>query len=139
MMWRQWGTDPVIDMRIFIYMINHMSMTGIIMSPLVFFKCLADDTRLKSLLLILEHQELCVCDLQQALELSQPKVSRHLSELRKCDLLMDERRGRWVYYRLHPQLPAWATGILQQTAAHHQDYLHDCQQRLVKPSPLCES
>ena len=107
------------------------------MSPLVFFKCLADDTRLKSLLLILERQELCVCDLQQALGLSQPKVSRHLAELRKSELLMDERRGRWVYYRLHPALPAWASQILAQTAAHHQDYLASCRLRLAGESSAC--
>ena len=108
------------------------------MSPLVFFKCLADETRLKSLLLIVEHQELCVCDLQKALQLSQPKVSRHLAELRKCDLLMDERRGRWVYYRLHPDLPLWALTILQQTHAQHGDYLQACRQGLGAPSSSCE-
>lgn len=108
------------------------------MSPLVFFKCLAEDTRLKSLLLIFQHQELCVCDLQQALQLSQPKVSRHLAELRKCELLMDERRGKWVYYRLHPELPSWARQILQQTAAHHPDYLQHCEQQLARDPTSCE-
>lgn len=108
------------------------------MSPLLFFKCLADDTRLKSLLLIVEHQELCVCDLQQALQLSQPKVSRHLAELRKCDLLMDERRGRWVYYKLHPELPQWALDVLQQTQAYHGDYLQHCRQQLGAHASTCE-
>lgn len=109
------------------------------MSPLLFFKCLADDTRLKSLLLIVEHQELCVCDLQQALQLSQPKVSRHLAELKKCDLLMDERRGRWVYYRLHSQLPSWASDVLQQTQRHHGDYLQDCRQRISTAGHDCSA
>ncbi len=99
-------------------------------SPLVFFKCLAEDTRLKSLLLICQKQELCVCDLQVALELSQPKVSRHLAELRKCELLVDERRGKWVYYRLNPALPDWALETLQRTASQNADYLSDCVQRL---------
>ncbi|MFD1008629.1 MULTISPECIES: metalloregulator ArsR/SmtB family transcription factor [Oceanisphaera] len=108
------------------------------MPPLVFFKCLADDTRLKSLLLISQHQELCVCDLQQALQLSQPKVSRHLAELRKCELLMDERRGKWVYYRLHPNLPSWARDILKSTATHHPDYLTECEQQLAADSFQCE-
>ncbi|MBO1518773.1 metalloregulator ArsR/SmtB family transcription factor [Oceanisphaera pacifica] len=108
------------------------------MSPLVLFKCLADDTRLKSMLLISMHQELCVCDLQQALQLSQPKVSRHLAELRKCELLMDERRGKWVYYRLHPHLSDWAREVLANTAKQHADYLRECTQQLTNDVSRCE-
>ena len=69
-----------------------------ILSPLSFYKCLSDDTRLKALMLIYLEKELCVCDLITALELSQPKVSRHLADLRKCQILLDERRGKWVFY-----------------------------------------
>ncbi len=100
------------------------------LSPLQFYKCLADDTRLKSLLLIQLRGELCVCDLQQALELSQPKVSRHLAELRKCELLLDERRGKWVYYRINPALPDWALSVLQETATSNDDFLKTCLDRL---------
>lgn len=96
------------------------------MSPLLFYKCLADDTRLKSLLLISLEQELCVCDLMDKLQLSQPKVSRHLAELRKCGILADERRGKWVFYRLHPQLPQWAKDVLRSTAAQAGEYLAPC-------------
>ncbi|MDM7860426.1 metalloregulator ArsR/SmtB family transcription factor [Alteromonas sp. ASW11-36] len=92
------------------------------MSPLQFFKCLSDDTRLKSLLLISQLEEACVCDLIAALELDQPKVSRHLAELRKCNIVQDERRGKWVYYRLHKELPAWAQGVLCDTANSNPDY-----------------
>jgi ArsR family transcriptional regulator, arsenate/arsenite/antimonite-responsive transcriptional repressor len=63
------------------------------MDPCTFFKCLADDTRLKSVLLIAKINEACVCDLMEALELDQPKTSRHLAQLRKCGILADERRG----------------------------------------------
>lgn len=86
------------------------------LSPLVFYKCLSEDTRLNALLLITLKKELCVCDLTQALGVSQPKISRHLAELRKCEILMDERRGKWVYYRLHPTLPNWASEVLEITA-----------------------
>ena len=96
------------------------------LNPLTFYKCLADDTRLKSLLLIARNDSLCVCDLQQALQLSQPKVSRHLAELRKSDLLDTERRGKWVYYRLADKLPDWARQVLLSTADHHPDYLQPC-------------
>lgn len=83
--------------------------------PLAFYKSLAEETRLKSLLLIKKKERLCVCDLMNALQLSQPKVSRHLAELRKHGLVMDERCGKWVYYQLHPQLPEWMDQVLQLT------------------------
>src|SRR5690606_6437068 len=97
-----------------------------IMQPVLFYKCLSDDTRLKALLLICLQGELCVCDLMNALQLSQPKVSRHLAELRRCELLMDERRGKWVYYNIHPHLPDWALQVLHTTADSHSRYLSDC-------------
>jgi ArsR family transcriptional regulator len=77
------------------------------------FKCLAHITRLKSLLLLLDLGELCVCDLSLALKEDQPKVSRHLAELKKCALVSDQRRGKWVYYQVHPQLQDWVLSILQ--------------------------
>lgn len=100
------------------------------MSPLTFYKCLAEDTRLKSLLLLTEGEALCVCELMTALELSQPKVSRHLAELRECGLVEGERRGRWVYYSLHPDLPAWARQVLEHTAASALNYLEEPRARL---------
>ncbi|WP_438864110.1 metalloregulator ArsR/SmtB family transcription factor [Neptunicella sp.] len=93
------------------------------LTPLTFYKCLSEETRLKSLLLISVKRELCVCDLIQALGLSQPKISRHLAELRKCELLIDERRGKWVYYQLHPDLPQWAIQVLTTTANSASDYV----------------
>lgn len=96
------------------------------MTPVAFYKCLADDTRLKTLLLITLRGELCVCDLQSALGVSQPKVSRHLAELRKCELLSDTRRGRWVYYSLSASLPEWAVAVLRETASNNSDFLSPC-------------
>lgn len=80
------------------------------------YKALADETRLKSLLLIQAEQELCVCELMAALEESQPKVSRHLAQLRSLGLLQDRRQGQWVFYQLHPGLPAWVAQVLTVTA-----------------------
>jgi ArsR family transcriptional regulator len=85
------------------------------MDPLQFFKCLADETRLRCLMLIESEQELCVCELTAALDEVQPKVSRHLAQLRKCKLLVDRKQGQWVYYRINPDLPAWALLVLRQT------------------------
>jgi len=77
-----------------------------------FFRALADSTRLRCLLLLAAHDELCVCEFIHALALPQPKVSHHLGALRKAGLVSDRKQGLWVYYRLHPELPAWATALL---------------------------
>ena len=82
------------------------------LAPVTLFKCLADDTRARMMCLITTEQELCVCELTCALDESQPKISRHLAQLRACGLLLDRRAGQWVYYRLHPNLPAWACEIV---------------------------
>ncbi|MBH0066830.1 metalloregulator ArsR/SmtB family transcription factor [Pseudoalteromonas sp. NZS100] len=84
-------------------------------NPLQFYKCLADDTRLKAMLLISDQEELCVCELVAALELSQPKVSRHLAQLRQCGLLSDRKQNQWVYYSINKALPEWAKNVLMQT------------------------
>jgi ArsR family transcriptional regulator len=110
------------------------------MVPSALFKCLADETRLKILLLISEKRELCVCELQSALEISQPKVSRHLAELRKCALLSDERRGKWVYYMINPDLNEWEKELIALTATNNRFYVTDELSRLVNTCSLtCES
>jgi len=81
-----------------------------------FFKALADETRLRTVLLLETRGELCVCELTQALELSQPKVSRHLATLREAGLVNDRRHGLWVFYCISPALPDWARDVLKHTA-----------------------
>lgn len=75
------------------------------------------------MMLIHEAGEACVCDLTEALGVDQPKASRHLGELRKCGLLSDERRGKWVYYRLHNDLPDWAKQVVAITVQANLDRL----------------
>ncbi len=93
------------------------------MQPVEFYKCLADDTRLRSLLLIQRQGELCVCELTEALQLSQPKISRHLAQLRQLGILTDRRQGQWVFYRLNSELPDWADSVLKNTADAHGDFI----------------
>lgn len=95
-----------------------------------FYKCLADELRLKTLMLIARHDELCVCDLTDALAQSQPKVSRHLAQLRKAGVLSDRRQGQWVYYRLHPAMPAWMHDVITLTSDANPALIRDCEQRL---------
>ncbi|MFL0798138.1 MAG: metalloregulator ArsR/SmtB family transcription factor [Cellvibrionaceae bacterium] len=85
------------------------------MDAIQFYKSLADETRLMSLLLILQEEELCVCELMEALEDIQPKISRHLAQLKKNGLLVDRRQGQWVFYRLNPSLPIWCLQVLKET------------------------
>ncbi|SBS29148.1 HTH-type transcriptional repressor AseR [Marinomonas aquimarina] len=90
-------------------------------SPIQFYKCLADDTRLRCMLLIQLEGELCVCELTEAIDESQPKVSRHLAQLRGCGLLTDRRQGQWVFYSISDALPDWAKLVLQITASENLD------------------
>ena len=78
-----------------------------------FFKCLSDPTRLDILKLILARKNVCVCEITEQLQLSQPKISRHLALLRNLSILLDERKGQWVYYRLNPNLPEWVNSVLE--------------------------
>lgn len=83
-----------------------------IITPSQFFKCLSDETRLRCVTLLQKEGKLCVCELTEALALSQPKISRHLASLRQCGLLLGSREGQWVYYQINPNLPRWAFPIL---------------------------
>jgi ArsR family transcriptional regulator, arsenate/arsenite/antimonite-responsive transcriptional repressor len=67
-----------------------------------FFKVLADEARLRMLWLLFNHQELCVCDLMEALEITQSKASRHLRTLHHAGLVSDRKDGLWSYYSLRP-------------------------------------
>lgn len=102
------------------------------LAPTRFFKCLGDDTRLLLTLLIHSEGELCVCELTHALKESQPKISRHLAQLRACGLLKDRREGQWVYYDLVPSLPGWARCALKAAAAGDADRLLARQRRLAE-------
>lgn len=74
-------------------------------------KALADPTRLR-IVGLLQGGEVCVCHLQDALRISQPKASRHLAYLRRAGVVEGEKRGLWVYYRLAPQQDAVAQAAL---------------------------
>jgi ArsR family transcriptional regulator, arsenate/arsenite/antimonite-responsive transcriptional repressor len=99
-------------------------------TPPEIFKSLADETRARAILLICDQGELCVCELMCALDDSQPKISRHLAQLRRAGLLLDRRQGQWVYYRLNPDLPGWIHEILELTSKANADWLKENAVRL---------
>jgi ArsR family transcriptional regulator, arsenate/arsenite/antimonite-responsive transcriptional repressor len=68
------------------------------------FKALSDETRLQIMTLLLEQDELCVCDLVGALGQTQSKISRHLRYLYNAGLVEDRRDGLWMHYRLSSKL-----------------------------------
>ena len=88
---------------------------GMHTSPEALFQMLSDTTRLRAVMLLAAEQQLCVCELTHALNLSQPKISRHLAHLREGGLLLAQREGQWMYYRIDPALPDWARNILHHT------------------------
>ena len=81
--------------------------------PQALFDSLSDATRRRILALLLSQGELCVCELTVALDLRQPKISRHLAVMRDSGLTAMRRDGTWIFYRLHPELPLWAYRILE--------------------------
>jgi len=84
--------------------------------PKPFFQLLSDETRLRCLMLMQTEGELCVCELTHALDVIQPKISRHLAMLRDAGVVSDRRQGQWIYYQIHPDLSDWAREILTTTA-----------------------
>ncbi|QIG46180.1 helix-turn-helix transcriptional regulator [Nocardioides anomalus] len=85
-------------------------------------KALADPVRLRLLSLVASHAdgEACVCDLNDAFELSQPTISHHLKVLHEVGLLDRSKRGVWVYYAVRREaladLGALLGGVAVSTA-----------------------
>jgi ArsR family transcriptional regulator, arsenate/arsenite/antimonite-responsive transcriptional repressor len=63
------------------------------------FKALSDETRLR-ILKLLEHGELCVCDIVASLDQIQPKVSFHLNVLKEAGFIKDRKQGKWIHYSI---------------------------------------
>ena len=98
------------------------------LKPDELLKLLSDATRLRSLMLLVEEGELCVCELTHALYEIQPKISRHLAALRDSNIVRFRRSGQWMYYRINPELPPWALAVLKATLAgmkRDKRYLND--------------
>ncbi|HKR15189.1 MAG TPA: metalloregulator ArsR/SmtB family transcription factor [Pyrinomonadaceae bacterium] len=83
----------------------------------LFFKALADHTRLR-LIHLLADDEVCVCSLVDSLETKQSKISRHLAYLRRAGLVAVRRNGRWAYYRLVEPTDPCAARIFRELREH---------------------
>lgn len=105
-----------------------------------FFKVLADEARLQILWLLFNHRELCVCDIMEALGITQSKASRHLATLRHADLVVDRKNGAWSYYAVRTpesDLEREQLEFLRAKLAKHAEAarvlraLHDWQKRKI--------
>ena len=63
------------------------------------FGAIGESNRMK-ILLLLSKREMCVCELEAALEVPQPTVSHHLAVLEQANLLKRSKKGRWVFYEV---------------------------------------
>jgi ArsR family transcriptional regulator, arsenate/arsenite/antimonite-responsive transcriptional repressor len=83
-------------------------------------KALADGNRMRVIVALFEHEELCVCQITELLLISMATVSRHMSILYKARLVQSRKDGRWVYYRLAQTFPAqvcdWLKGAIKDSA-----------------------
>lgn len=96
-------------------------------------KALGDETRLQILALLVKEGELCVCDFEEALGISQSKSSRHLRYLLNAGILQDRREAVWVYYRIAKELsPELKTIVKAVASTLTPDKLGDVGKRLVR-------
>ena len=126
-----------------LYYIRYVEYNMPMLNDQLFFEALSDETRRRLLLLIMKEDELCVCELFFALDMLQPKISRHLAVMREAGILATRKEGTWVFYRLHPQLPLWAVKVLEMTdqGIEHGKIYHQDAKRLGvmenRPSKCC--
>ena len=88
-------------------------------------KALSDSSRLRVLAMLMEHDELCVCQVTALLNLSTATVSKHMSLLHGAHLVDSRKEGRWVYYRLSESFPEslrdWVSDGLSRSAVAEAD------------------
>lgn len=65
-------------------------------------KAISEETRLK-MISYLTVDSFCVCELVELLQMSQPSISQHLKRLKQSEIILEERRGRWVFYSINKE------------------------------------
>ncbi len=82
--------------------------------PALFFAALADRTRLR-LLNLMRNGEVCVCFFAETLRTNNPKISRHLSYLKRASLVSGRRDGKWMHYRINKPTDKNASEVFDAT------------------------
>ena len=82
-------------------------------STALLFKALGDPARVRIVnLLASSGGEVCACEFEPALGLSQPTVSHHLKKLTDAGLLDREQRGKWAYFSINPEAASKLAGLV---------------------------
>ncbi|MEZ5561987.1 MAG: metalloregulator ArsR/SmtB family transcription factor [Gammaproteobacteria bacterium] len=76
------------------------------------FAALANEARLRCLQLVARNGEVCVCEVVEALGISQPSASKALNALKSAGLLQDRREANWSYYALASSMPDWVSAVI---------------------------
>ena len=107
-------------------------------------KALSDPTRLR-IVSLLRHGELCVCDLMEALQTPQSKISRHLAFLKNAGWVKATRSGKWMHYQLLDTGPSLQTMIAEvlKSELHGYEICQEDDRRYfaylaIKPSHSCD-
>ena len=102
-------------------------------------KTIADKNRL-SILYVLQDKELCVCELQQVISLTQGALSIQLKNLQNIGLLSSRKKGKWVFYKLSDSLDAFQQTIISTTLAKikNSDYIQQIDKIVIKEQ-ICKS
>jgi ArsR family transcriptional regulator len=110
-----------------------MSKKARIFDKELFFRALADRTRLR-LLNLMGTEEVCVCFFVEILKTNQPKISRHLAYLRRAGIVGVRREGQWMHYRIVEPADTSAARVLKEVLswlANDQEMQRD-RERLIK-------
>lgn len=81
------------------------------------FKALAEESRLRILALLI-NQELCVCEIESTLNMTQSNVSRHLNMLKKCGVVNSRKDAQWAYYSISPEFKQKHSALWQYLLKH---------------------
>ena len=96
------------------------------------FKALSEESRLRILAMLLER-EMCVCEIEVCLNMTQSNASRHLTALKKCGILDSYKQAQWAYYKIsesfkqeHQELWEYLQVKLKEITTYQQDY-NECE------------
>lgn len=107
------------------------------MDTVEILKALADETRMR-ILNLLRFGQLCVCEIEDILEINQSNASRHLTKLKGAKIIVAHKQSQWVYYSLNKKLlldHSFIRTLLEEEMEYGECYRRD-KERLQKLKEL---